>query len=281
MADVFPLKLVAVGGGQGELREFAAGDALQLQGALNLAGILSVASAGTVDIGAEESNTLSVSGTTTITSLGSAGAGVYRWLVFEGVLTLTHNATSLILPGGANITTAAGDAGLFFSLGGGNWRCLHYPSAGGGGSGLTVYAKAYHTANVSVPNATFTELAMDTTLAEAGGNLHNPASNPERITIPAGAAGGYVVGGAAFFAANATGRRVIRIQKNGTVTVVREDKQAVSTSGASTGILGSTMTYLEEGDYITCQVYQDSGGALNVNGLAEYSPQVWVARIGG
>lgn len=132
MADVFPLKLVAVGGGQAELREHAAGDALQLQGALNLAGIVSVASAGTVDIGAAASNTLSVSGTTTITSLGSAAAGVYRWLVFEGALTLTNNATSLILPGAANITTAAGQAGLFFSLGGGNWRCLHYPSAGGG-----------------------------------------------------------------------------------------------------------------------------------------------------
>lgn len=160
MADVIPLKLVAVGGGQGELREFAAGDALQLQGALNLAGIVAVASAGTVDIGAEESNTLSVSGTTTITSLGSAGAGVYRWLVFEGVLTLTHNATSLILPGGANITTAAGDAGLFFSLGGGNWRCLHYPSAGGGGGGF-VYDRSNIVGTVSQESGTPTGAVME------------------------------------------------------------------------------------------------------------------------
>ena len=36
-------------------------------------------------------------------------------------LTLTHNATSLILPGAANITTAAGDTGTAISLGSGNW----------------------------------------------------------------------------------------------------------------------------------------------------------------
>lgn len=279
MSAHFPLKLMDLGAGVGELRELAVGDTLKLPGAVDFAGLLTIASAGTMDIGAEESNTLSVSGTTTVTSLGTADTGVHRWLIFQGALTLTHNATSLILPGAANITTAAGEVGLFLSLGSGNWKCLYYPTATGG-SGLTVYAKASHSANVSVSNATFTELAMDTTLTEAGGNLHDPSVNSERITIPTGADGAYIVGGAAFFAANATGRRVIRIQKNGTVTVVREDKQAVSTAGASTGILGSTITYLNAGDYITCQVYQDSGVALNVNGLAEYSPQVWVARVG-
>ena len=39
---------------------------------------------------------------------------------------LTHNATSLILPGSANITTTAGDTAEFLSLGGGNWICLNY-----------------------------------------------------------------------------------------------------------------------------------------------------------
>jgi hypothetical protein len=50
---------------------------------------------------------------------------------FSGALTLTHNATSLILPGGASITTAAGDVAYFVSLGSGNWRCTGYQKASG------------------------------------------------------------------------------------------------------------------------------------------------------
>jgi hypothetical protein len=52
-------------------------------------------------------------------------------LVFAGALTFTHNATSLILPGGANITTAAGDVAWVESLGSGNWKCLVYMPAAG------------------------------------------------------------------------------------------------------------------------------------------------------
>ena len=39
---------------------------------------------------------------------------------------LTHNATSLILPGGANITTQPNAAALLISLGTGNWWCAIY-----------------------------------------------------------------------------------------------------------------------------------------------------------
>ena len=42
---------------------------------------------------------------------------------------LTHNATSLILPGGANISTAAADTAIMVSEGSGNWRCLAYQRA--------------------------------------------------------------------------------------------------------------------------------------------------------
>src|SRR5262249_10162154 len=46
-------------------------------------------------------------------------------------LTLTHNSTSFILPGAANITTAAGDEMLAISEGAGNWRIMAYWSAAG------------------------------------------------------------------------------------------------------------------------------------------------------
>lgn len=70
-----------------------------------------------------------ITGTTAITSLGTAPAGFEKKIVFDNILTLTYNATSLILPGGANITTAAGDSALFVSEGSGNWKCMFYQSA--------------------------------------------------------------------------------------------------------------------------------------------------------
>ncbi|MFX5506283.1 hypothetical protein ABTD43_20070, partial [Acinetobacter baumannii] len=62
----------------------------------------------------------------TISSFGTISAGAMRWVRFAGVLTLTHNAVSLILPGGANITTEAGACALVESLGGGNAKVQYY-----------------------------------------------------------------------------------------------------------------------------------------------------------
>jgi hypothetical protein len=66
-----------------------------------------IASAATTDIGLQNTNFLRVTGTTTITSFGTNFKGP-RFLVFAGAVTLTNSST-LVLPGGANITTAAGD----------------------------------------------------------------------------------------------------------------------------------------------------------------------------
>lgn len=68
-----------------------------------------VASAATITIGtAGLGESVHITGTTTITSLGVSTTGVTRRLIFDAALTLTHNATSLICPGASNIVTAAG-----------------------------------------------------------------------------------------------------------------------------------------------------------------------------
>jgi hypothetical protein len=95
-----------------------------------------IASASTVGIGAAAANYLQITGTTAITAFDAIAAGTRRFLEFAGALTLTHNATSLILPGGASITTAAGDVAIMISEGSGNWRCgsyvkAAYPAGGG------------------------------------------------------------------------------------------------------------------------------------------------------
>jgi hypothetical protein len=102
-----------------------------LSGALNESNGADIASAATTDIGAATGNYVVVTGTTTITALGTVQAGTRRIVNFSGILTLTHNGTSLILPTAANITTAAGDTATFVSLGSGNWVCTNYMRASG------------------------------------------------------------------------------------------------------------------------------------------------------
>jgi len=90
----------------------------------------SIASAATCDLGAAGALNLLITGAATITSFGG-GANLLRFVRFAGPLTLTHNATSLILPGGADIDTAAGDFAGLQSDAGGNWRCVFYSRADG------------------------------------------------------------------------------------------------------------------------------------------------------
>lgn len=146
-----------------------AGDTLT--GALNEASSVSLASASTVNIGAAASNTINISGTTTITAFDTISAGAIRRLVFAGVLTLTHNATSLILPSGANITTAAGDVAEFVSLGSGNWRCFNYMKANGQAVVAPAGGVTSITAGAGLTGGTITgsgTIAVDTTNGNIG-----------------------------------------------------------------------------------------------------------------
>lgn len=109
-----------------------------------------VASATTTDIGAAASLKVRITGTTTITGLGTVASGTMRKIRFAGALTLTHNGTSLILPGDANITTAADDTAEAISLGSGNWIVTNYQKA----SGAPAVLPAVYQAQPSDPTGT-------------------------------------------------------------------------------------------------------------------------------
>jgi hypothetical protein len=173
--------------------------------AINEAPTVTIASAGTVNIGAAAGNSISITGTTTITAFDTIAAGATRRMVFAGALTLTHNATSLILPSGASITTAAGDVAEFLSLGSGNWRCIGYaratgaPLASGAASGLTITSQS----------AAYTLVLGDANT----GILHPSADTTARTwTIPANSSVAYPVGTAlTFINQNAAGVLTIAI----------------------------------------------------------------------
>lgn len=121
-ADVTGTLPLANGGTAGTTA-VAAKDSLSTKGS-------NITSASTTNIAGATGDLVDVTGTTTITALGTANAGVERTVRFTGSLTLTHNATSLILPGSANILTQNGDIARFRSLGSGNWICTNFQHIG-------------------------------------------------------------------------------------------------------------------------------------------------------
>ena len=174
-----------------------------------------VASAAALPI-IDDGNYFDVTGTTTVTSIATVGVGAVIKLHFDGALILTYNATSLILPGAANITTVAGDMAEFVSEGSGNWRCTSFtrgtdvPETRGtwtgalvcGTSGTITMGNAtgrwirrggvvtisgvFDAASVSSPVGTLTLTGLPFAVADANANF---VSFPLRITGFVGAVG--------------------------------------------------------------------------------------------
>ncbi|MGL4967012.1 MAG: glycosyl hydrolase family 28-related protein [Inquilinus sp.] len=89
-----------------------------------------MASASTVDLSQSTGDYIEITGTTTITSFGTMKAGVRKTLRFQNALIITHNATSLIIPGNQSITVAASNVAEVLSLGSGNWTMVGFSSLG-------------------------------------------------------------------------------------------------------------------------------------------------------
>lgn len=140
-----------------------------------------VASATTTTIWVTDGNYIHITGTTTITSFGTAPqAGATRTLVFDGALTLTHNATSLILPTGANITTAAGDVAIVRAETTANARVVAYLRKDG--SALTSSALPAGTV-VQVVNTQTGAVATGTTTIPVDDTIPQNTEGVEFMTL--------------------------------------------------------------------------------------------------
>lgn len=238
----------------------------------------SVASAATVDLGAIASgNYVHITGTTTITSLGTVSAGITRTVVFDGALTLTHNATSLILPGGASIVTAVGDAAKFVSEGGGNWRCINYEranisatnyAAAGANSDITSLSAlplAIATAGTTqasaltalgaVLNGVLSKSANYPIVAADRGKLIDYTAAPYTVTLPAVSVGdGFVIGlrNSAGSGALTVGRNTANI--NGAaadITLAPGESCLIVCDGSGWKTVGKTTTPVTSGTILT------------------------------
>jgi hypothetical protein len=128
-----------------------------------------------------DGNYFDVTGTATVTSFNATGGpGTQIKLHFDGACTLTHNS-DLILPGGANIVTAAGDEADFIEFSAGDYRCTSYTKASGGPI-LIVANSVDETKLKDAFVADFTEVTVATGDSILLGDV-NDSGNTKRDTV--------------------------------------------------------------------------------------------------
>ncbi len=146
--------------------------------------------------------------------------------------------------------------------------------SGGGGGGPVSMCRLSKGANQTIGTSSFVAVTFGTgdNEEEDTDGYHNPSSNPERITVPAGLDGKFHPSAQVVFAANTTGARYALIyhkSSGGTLKNRAEATAFAATDSLATNFLVD-MGVVEAvaGDYFYLEVYQVSGGNLNLLSIA-------------
>ena len=143
-------------------------------------------------------------------------------------------------------------------------------AAPAGGSSTFVGCKVFIGAAQSIANATLVTVTYSDEAFDTDG-FHSTSSNTDRITIPSGKAGYYLVNWTVNFADNATGYRTSQVSKNGSRIGYGNWTDAIS--GDPTVTSNSVILNLAAGDYLTIQVAQTSSASLNLSVSAPVAQQ--------
>lgn len=115
----------------------------------------------------------------------------------------------------------------------------------------------------SITSGTFTAVTFDAEDLDYD-NGHSTAANTDRYT--ANTTAWYSVSGGVSYAANATGMRGLRYTVNGTGVNGSEVNVQAGPASVTTSVPGRTMlVFLNSGDILRVEAFQNSGGALNTS----------------
>lgn len=138
-------------------------------------------------------------------------------------------------------------------------------------------ARVTHNATQSIVSGTETSLAFNTErFDQAFGSTstqHDTAVNNTRLT--ARYAGVYLVGANVEWSASPS-TCAFRLRLNGATYIAHSGTVGVDNRQQQL----TTIYALAVNDYVEVRVTQSSGGAINVNATANFSPEFWFARIG-
>jgi len=98
--------------------------------------------------------------------------------------------------------------------------------------------------------------------------FHDNSVNNSRITIPAGKGGYYFIYGSSRWTNDTAGRRIVYITKNNVNSLSSEGFSVATNTQYPSNIISKVLN-LSAGDYIELEVFQSSGGNLNLDANGE------------
>jgi hypothetical protein len=131
-------------------------------------------------------------------------------------------------------------------------------------------ARVFHNAAQATVSGVDTPLAFNSELFDTD-TIHDPATNNTRLTCKT--AGVYQISGSAEWAANPT-NGYLKINLNGAMPIAWNHM----VTGDYRRMAVSTLYQLAVNDYVELVAAQSSGGAINVNSAAHYSPEFMMVR---
>jgi hypothetical protein len=139
--------------------------------------------------------------------------------------------------------------------------------------------RAFHSVDQAVtPSGTSVALALDSERFDTSG-FHSTTVNNSRLTVPAGLGGRYLLGTSVQFEANATGLRQTSLRVNGSTGLAVNNCPNVG-AVLGTRLASATLYNLAAGDFLEAFAMQESGGSLNAQAIGDFSPELWLIRVG-
>lgn len=135
-------------------------------------------------------------------------------------------------------------------------------------------ARVYRSSDQVIANNASTQVIFDSVRFDTEGMWS--ASAPTRLTCRL--AGVYLVCATLRWAVNPSGIRAVSLLLNGSLVICGTTTHTTN-SGNTFTMSAATLYALDLGDFLEVQVYQSSGGNLNIAAVAAFSPEFAAARV--
>lgn len=211
---------------------------------------------------------MNAAGSTTITvntGLFTAGDSVIIQNIGAGTCTVTAGTATVNKATNASLALAQYQGGTLYFVSASS--AIFFPFDVGSTATAFAGVSCYKSASQSINSATLTSITFDSEHYDTDG-FHSTVTNTDRITIPAGLGGKYLITGQCLWDAGGTGGFQMRLYKN---TGVSQFNYTQGTSGDPLSTYVATVLDLVAGDYLRLQVYQASGSAKNAQGTDGYT----------
>ena len=134
-----------------------------------------------------------------------------------------------------------------------------------------------NSANIAVGDASTTRLTFNTDVFASTSGMHSTATNSGRLI--ATSSGIYCITGTVTWAPNSSGLRQARILINGSSFATIQTLPSASGTFNTDQNITTIYRFASSGSYAELEVYQNSGGSLNVLSAGDHSPTFAMTKL--